>query len=56
VGLISFALNLPGAPAWRALLDRLRTAGVPLEGGERENGLYALIYDPDRNGIELTSL
>jgi catechol 2,3-dioxygenase len=56
VGLISFALNLPGAPAWRALLDRLRAAGAPLEGGEWENGLYALIYDPDRNGIELTSL
>ncbi|MEJ2209564.1 MAG: VOC family protein [Anaerolineae bacterium] len=53
VGLVSFALRLPEVEAWRALVERVRAAGVEVALGEDAYGAWARTQDPDGNGVEL---
>ena len=52
VGLVSFALRVPEVEVWRALVERLRAAGVDVEEAG-ENAPRVLVHDPDGNGVEL---
>jgi len=53
-GLFHFAIRYPSRQALADALDRLRRAGVPLEGAS-DHGVSEALYlsDPDGNGIEL---
>jgi len=53
-GLFHFAIRYPTRAALADALDRLRRAGVPLEGAS-DHGVSEALYlsDPDGNGIEL---
>jgi catechol 2,3-dioxygenase len=54
VGLVSFALSIPDGSAGRALLDRVRAAGVEVEEGQAYKGVAGFVLrDPDRNAVEL---
>ena len=53
-GLFHFAIRYPTRRALADALDRLRRAGVPLQGAS-DHGVSEALYlsDPDGNGIEL---
>ncbi|MFI5025332.1 MAG: VOC family protein [Solirubrobacterales bacterium] len=53
-GLFHFAIRYPSRRSLADALDRLRRAGVPLEGAS-DHGVSEALYlsDPDGNGIEL---
>jgi len=51
VGLRSFALRLPDDRSWRAVVERVMRAGLPVENSSVDGG--CLVRDPDGNGVEL---
>jgi len=53
-GLFHFAIRYPTRKALADALDRLRRAGIPLQGAS-DHGVSEALYlsDPDSNGIEL---
>jgi catechol 2,3-dioxygenase len=53
VGMLSFALRIPGEAAWRALLARAEAAGLEYAARDTEQGTSALLVDPDGNGVEV---
>ncbi len=52
VGLITFALRLPDAGSWQALVARLRQADM-LDDSPAHGSLQAALHDPDQIGVVL---
>jgi catechol 2,3-dioxygenase len=47
-GLLSFALQVPDGEVWRALVERVRAAGLEVKDRRQEGeGVAALVQDPD---------
>jgi catechol 2,3-dioxygenase len=51
IGLRSFALRLPDERSWRAAVERVMRAGLPVENTSLDGG--CMVRDPDGNGVEL---
>jgi catechol 2,3-dioxygenase len=53
VGMLSFALRIPGETAWRGVLARAEAAGLEFAARDTEQGTSTLLVDPDGNGVEV---
>jgi catechol 2,3-dioxygenase len=54
VGLISYGLRIPDERSWSELVQRVKTAGIPVEAAHREpDATSVLVYDPDGIGVAL---
>lgn len=54
VGLLSFSIRIPDGRDLVALLERIRSANVPIEAArEYQDALGFLVRDPSQNGVEL---